>query len=124
MTDSIARAFLFYGLFVLICGLGWRINNPQEGNAALLLFGVYGNLNFLWGILIRKGVDGVRKLGTVILFLATGALLWGNFKLWSNFVNTEEYGLKSALIASSLLVASLMLLLKLTKTDDGVENGQ
>lgn len=124
MTDSIARAFIFYGLFVLICGLGWRISNPQEGNAALLLFGVYGNLNFLWGILIRKGVGGVRKLGAFILFFATVALLWGNVKLWSIYVSSGEQGLKSALIASSLLAASLLLLLKLAKTDNGVTNGQ
>ena len=56
MNTQTAGYLIFYGAFLILCGLLGYLSNPEKANTALMSGGAFGALSIVWGVLGARGV--------------------------------------------------------------------
>jgi len=110
MLTSAGKWILAYGAFLVLAGLIGYLSNPEKAKTALMSGGLFGSLSLLWGWL---SLNGKRWAGQTALGM-TGFLTlifgWRAFAGWQQVASGNSEKLVAAVLISSMLAASLVLL--------------
>ena len=111
----IAFVLCAYGVFLMLAGLTGYLSNPEKAETALLSGGTFGLLSLALAVLALRGWRPSVQiaLGTAV-FLGI-VFTWRSTDSWVAFAGGQEEKLVAAMIISTMLAATLALVVFLLR---------
>lgn len=105
-----SRWILAYGVFLIVAGVLGFLSNPEKAKTALISGGTFGSLSLLWGWLTHRGVPWAPKAALGTTGFLSLIFTWRSWASWQAVAagNTDKW--IAAVLISSMLAASLVLL--------------
>ena len=110
MNAKTAGYLMLYGGFLIAMGLAGYWSNPEKATTALMSGGTFGGLSFLWGVLGARGVRWSLPAALVTTGLLAAVFLWRASVSWLAVLDGQAEKLFAALLITSMLVASALML--------------
>lgn len=110
MLSTTGKQIIAYGAFLILAGLTGFLSNPEKAKTALMSGGLFGGLSMLWGWLTLQGKRWAAQTALVMTGLLTLVFGWRIFIGWRQVAAGNSDKLFAALLISSMLAASLVLL--------------
>jgi uncharacterized membrane protein (UPF0136 family) len=76
MNTQTAGYLIFYGAFLILCGLFGYLSNPEKAKTALMSGGTFGALAMVWGILGARGFGWSRLAALITTSLLALVFAW------------------------------------------------
>lgn len=110
LTQQTSQRLMYYGLFLIICGVLGFLSNPAEAKTALISGGTFGSLSVVAGYLIGRGVPYVTFGSLLMVSFLALIFTWRASVGWLEVVagNTEK--LFAASLITAMLIASLCMI--------------
>ena len=106
----LGRWFIYFGIFLMVCGILGYASNPVAAKTALLSGGSFGALCIGWGIWLKKGGGLIPLIGAgVTTLMLCAAFTWRSIVTWQAVVEGEPKRFAASLI-SVMLVGSVLTL--------------
>lgn len=115
MTHSLGRWLLFYGIFLIVCGVAGYLSNPEKARSALMSGGSFGLISIIWGVLAMKGMAWARTAAmvtTALMIIATG---WRSVVSWKAVSGGDSTKMIAAVLVSLMCAASVAMFVCLIK---------
>ena len=113
---NIAIALCAYGAFLILAGVTGYLSNPEKAKTALLSGGTFGMLNFGLGWLALRGWRPASAAALANAGFLGLVFTWRATVSWMAFAGGQSEKLVAALIITSMLVATLGLIVFLLRT--------
>ena len=110
MLTTTGKQIIAYGAFLILAGLLGFLSNPEKARTALMSGGLFGGLSLLWGWLSLQGKRWAAQTSLGMTGLLTLVFGWRAFAGWQQVAAGNSDKLVAALLISSMLAASLVLL--------------
>lgn len=101
-----------YGVFLGVIGLLGYASNPAAAKTALISGGTFGTLNVLFGLGLLRGIGVLRWVALAVAIVLSGIFVWRSSASWMAYADGEPK-LLAALLISSMLAASLVIVFRL-----------
>jgi uncharacterized membrane protein (UPF0136 family) len=116
MNAQTAGYLIFYGAFLILCGLLGFLSNPEKAKTALMSGGTFGVLSIVWGVLGARGLRWSRPAALTTTGLLAVVFAWRAGVGWLAVLDGQrEKGFAASLI-TLMLIASVLMLLRLLKS--------
>lgn len=110
MLMTTGKQIMAYGAFLVLAGVIGFLSNPEKAQTALMSGGLFGGLSVLWGWLSLQGKRWAAQTALVMTGLLTLVFSWRVVLGWQQVAAGNSQKLFAALLISSMLAASLILL--------------
>jgi uncharacterized membrane protein (UPF0136 family) len=115
MNTRTAGYLIFYGGFLILCGLLGYLSNPEKAKTALMSGGTFGALSIVWGVLGARGFRWSLPAALATTGLLTLVFAWRASVGWLAVLNGKREKLFAASLITLMLAASVLMLLCLLK---------
>ena len=115
---------IFYGMFLIVMGLLGYLSNPEKAKTALMSGGTFGALSILWGVLGARGVRWSRPAAIVTTGLLAVVFAWRASVGWLAVLGGKSEELFAAVLITTMLAGSALMLLGLLKARKPTEAGK
>ena len=115
MNTKTAGYLIFYGAFLILCGLLGYLSNPEKAKTALMSGGTFGALSILWGVLGARGFRWSLPAALATTGLLALVFAWRASVGWLAVIDGKREKLFAASLITLMLVASVLMLLCLLK---------
>ena len=115
---------IFYGMFLIVMGLLGYLSNPEKAKTALMSGGTFGALSILWGVLGARGVRWSRPAAIVTTGLLAVVFAWRASVGWLAVLGGKSEKLFAAVLITTMLAGSALMLLGLLKARKPTEAGK
>ena len=119
-----AGYLIFYGMFLIVMGLLGYLSNPEKAKTALMSGGTFGALSILWGVLGARGVRWSRPAAIVTTGLLAVVFAWRASVGWLAVLGGKSEKLFAAVLITTMLAGSALMLLGLLKARKPTEAGK
>lgn len=119
-----AGYLIFYGMFLIVMGLLGYLSNPEKAKTALMSGGTFGALSILWGVLGARGVRWSRPAAIVTTGLLAVVFAWRASVGWLAVLGGKSEKLFAAVLITTMLGGSALMLLGLLKARKPTEAGK
>jgi uncharacterized membrane protein (UPF0136 family) len=116
MNTKTAGYLIFYGAFLILCGLLGYLSNPEKAKTALMSGGTFGALSIVWGVLGARGFRWSLPAALVTTALLTLVFAWRASVGWLAVIDGKREKLFAASLITLMLAASVLMLLDLLKS--------
>ena len=127
MNTKTAGYLIFYGGFLILCGLLGYLSNPEKAKTALMSGGTFGVLSIVWGVLGARGARWSLPAALATTGLLALVFAWRASVGWLAVIDGKREKLFAASLITLMLAASVLMLLCLLKArktgDAGKPNG-
>lgn len=124
MNMKTAGYLIFYGMFLIVMGLLGYLSNPEKAKTALMSGGTFGALSILWGVLGARGVRWSRPAAIVTTGLLAVVFAWRASVGWLAVLGGKSEKLFAAVLITTMLGGSALMLLGLLKARKPTEAGK
>ena len=124
MNMKTAGYLIFYGMFLIVMGLLGYLSNPEKAKTALMSGGTFGALSILWGVLGARGVWWSRPAAIVTTGLLAVVFAWRASVGWLAVLGGKSEKLFAAVLITTMLAGSALMLLGLLKARKPTEAGK
>ena len=124
MNMKTAGYLIFYGMFLIVMGLLGYLSNPEKAKTALMSGGTFGALSILWGVLGARGVRWSRPAAIVTTGLLAVVFAWRASVGWLAVLGGKSEKLFAAVLITTMLAGSALMLLGLLKARKPTEAGK
>ena len=124
MNTTKAGYLIFYGAFLILCGLLGYLSNPEKAKTALMSGGTFGALSIVWGVLGARGVRWSLPAALATTGLLALVLAWRASVGWLAVIDGNREKLFAASLITLMLAASVLMLLCLLKSRKTAEAEQ
>src|SRR5687767_10972928 len=121
MNTQTAGYLIFYGLFLILCGVLGFLSNPEKAKTALMSGGTFGVLSIVWGILGARGFRWSQPAALTTTALLTLVFAWRASVGWLAVLNGNRDKLFAAILISLMLAASLLMAVSLVRSRNAPE---
>ena len=115
MNTQAAGYLIFYGAFLILCGLLGYLSNPEKAKTALMSGGTFGTLSIVWGVLGARGFRWSRPVALTTTGLLTLVFAWRASVGWMAVLDGRREKLFAAGLISLMFAASVLMFLCLLK---------
>src|SRR5688572_15499757 len=115
MNTTTAGYLIFYGAFLILCGLLGYLSNPEKAKTALMSGGTFGALSIIWGVLGARGVKWSLPAALATTGLLALVFAWRASVGWLAVIDGKREKLFAASLITLMLAASALMLLCLLK---------
>jgi uncharacterized membrane protein (UPF0136 family) len=115
MNTKTAGYLIFYGGFLILCGVLGYLSNPEKAKTSLMSGGTFGALSIVWGVLGARGVRWSLPTAVVTTGLLTLVFAWRASVGWLAVLDGKSEKLFAASLITLMLAASVLMLLCLLK---------
>ena len=105
-----------YGAFLILIGLLGYLSNPEKAKTALISGGTFGLLNIGLGVLAGRGWRPAVPIALTVAGLLAIVFSWRSTVTWMAYAGGNADKLVAALLISSMLVASVVMVGYLVRT--------
>ena len=116
MNTQTAGYLIFYGAFLILCGLLGFLSNPEKAKTALMSGGTFGALSIAWGFLGARGFRWSRLAALTTTGLLALVFAWRASVGWLAVLDGRREKLFAASLITVMLVASVLMLFGLLKS--------
>lgn len=116
MNVQTAGYLIFYGLFLILCGLLGFLSNPEKAKTALMSGGTFGALSIVWGVLGARGFRWSQPAALTTTSLLALVFAWRASVGWLAVLDGRREKLFASSLITLMLVASVLMLLRLLKS--------
>lgn len=109
------KVLVVYGLFLILAGAAGYLSNPEKAKTALLSGGTFGLLSIFWGWLALRQVSWSLTAAKISTAFLAVVFTWRSVVTWGKVFEGAPEKTFAALLISSMLAASVMVLVILLK---------
>ncbi len=113
---STPRVLAGYGAFLILIGLVGYLSNPEKAKTALMSGGTFGLLNIGLGVLAGRGWRPAVPIALTVAGLLAIVFSWRSTVTWLAYSDGNSDKLVAALLISSMLVATVLVVGYLVRT--------
>ena len=113
---STPRVLAGYGAFLILIGLLGYLSNPEKAKTALMSGGTFGLLNIGLGVLAGRGWRPAVPIALTVAGLLAIVFSWRSTVTWLAYADGNSNKLVAALLISSMLVATVLVVGYLVRT--------
>jgi len=121
---STSRVLAGYGAFLILIGLLGYLSNPEKAKTALMSGGTFGLLNIGLGLLASRGWRPAVPIALSVAALLAIVFSWRSTVTWMTYADGNSNKLVAALLISSMLVATVLVVGYLVRTLRRRQRGQ
>jgi len=110
MLTATGKWIIAYGGFLIIAGVLGFLSNPEKAKTALMSGVLFGGLSLIWGWLTLLGKRWAAQTSLGMTGLLTLVFGWRAWSGWQQVAAGNAEKLTAAVLISSMLLASLVLL--------------
>lgn len=121
MNTKTAGYLILYGAFLFVMGLLGYWSNPEKAKTALMSGGTFGALSIFWGVLGARGIRWSLPAAFVTTGLLTLVFAWRASVGWLAVLDGKSEKLFAAVLITTMLTGSVLMLLGLTQARKPVE---
>lgn len=116
MNHKLSKTLIIYGAFLILAGVAGFLSNPEKAKTALMSGGTFGMLSIIWGVLGLRQIAWSLKAGLITVGFLTFTFAWRSTVTWQAYFGGNAEKLFSAVLISSMLAASILVLLTFFKS--------
>lgn len=116
MHNKLSKVLIFYGIFLILAGTAGFLSNPEKAKTALMSGGTFGTLSIVWGVLGARQVAWALKAGFITTCFLSFTFAWRAAVTWKAYLVGNPDKLFSAVLISSMLAASAVVILTFFKS--------
>jgi len=124
MNTKTAGYLIFYGGFLILCGVLGYLSNPEKAKTALMSGGTFGALSIVWGVLGARGVRWSLPAALATTGLLALVLAWRAIVGWLAVIDGKSEKLFAASLITVMFAGSAVMLLGLLKSRKTAEAEQ
>ncbi len=111
MNSKLSKTLIIYGIFLILAGTLGFLSNPEKAKTALMSGGTFGTLSIVWGVLGLRQIGWSLKAGWITVCFLSLVFTWRAAASWQAYLGGNTDKLFAAVLISSMLGASILVLL-------------